>query len=162
MKKIILFLVMSALNFSCVFLNDPDFFMRKAFEAAKEVELDKSLYCDQEGKYMIYYYEDSDYLQIGLMDKLRKNEEYFDVMERMSENSAIIYDIFLQKIVNSSQAENFSGIEFRHYLNIEGEAFMLNKLVVDVDGDVRMLFNSGLREVFENSNDIYYTDDITY
>ena len=39
---------------------------------------------------------------------------------------------------------------------------MLNKLVVDVDGDVRMLFNSGLREVFENSNDIYYTDDITY
>ena len=83
-------------------------------------------------------------------------------MKRMSDNSAIIYDIFIQKILNSTQAENFKGIEFRHYLNIEGETFMLNKLVVDVDGDIRMLFNSELREVFQNSNDIYYTDDITY
>lgn len=162
MRKIILFFIICTFNFSCIFFNDPDFFMRKAFETIKEVKLDKNLYCDLDGRYMIYYYEDSEYLQIGLIDKLKKNEEYTDVLGRLQDNSAVIYDVFMQKVAKSSQLEKFGGIEFRHYLDIEGEAFMMNKLTVDLDGDVQLLFNSGLREVFGNSNDVYYTDDITY
>ena len=143
-------------------MNDTDFYIRKAFETTREIHLEDKLYCDRNDKYMIYYYKDSKYLQIGLVDKLQKKENYGDVIKRLQEDSAIIYDVFKQKIIVSNRVNNFSGIEFRHYLDIGDTAFMLNKLVVDPDGEVQMLINSQLRELFNNSNTFYYTDDIKY
>ena len=162
MKKILYFFIFSTLNFSCIFLNDPDYFMRKAFETIREVGSEKSLYCDKDGVYMIYYYDNNKHLQIGLVDKLQNDESYSEVMSRLQKETTIIYDIFLQKISSSSKFKDFKGIEFRYYLDISDQVFMLNKLVVDVDGEVQMLVNSQLREAFDNTNLIYYTEDITY
>jgi hypothetical protein len=161
MKTILFFLIFN-LYFSCSFLNDPDYFMRKAFETVRETGLENKLYCDEDDIYMIYYYEDNDYLQIGLIDKLKGKEDYGDVVKRLQEDSAVIYDIFIQKIVSSNRKNNFQGVEFRHYLDIENNVFMLNKLVVDNDGEVQILINSELREVFNNSNLFYYTEDVRY
>ncbi len=161
MKSIIFFILFSS-YFSCSLLNDPDFYMRKAFETTREAHLEDKLYCDRNDKYMIYYYKDSKYLQIGLVDKLQKKENYGDVIKRLQEDSAIIYDVFKQKIIVSNRTNNFNGVEFRHYLDIDNTIFMLNKLVVDPDGEVQILINSQLREVFNNSNTFYYTDDIKY
>ena len=160
--KTILFFFICNLYFSCSFLSDPDFFMRKAFETVKETGLENKLYCDEDDVYMIYYYEDSNYLQIGLIDKLRKKEKYVDVIQRLQEDSTIIYDIFTQKIATSSHLDSFYGVEFRHYLEIEDTIFMLNKLIVDSDGEVQFLINNELREISGNSNLFYYTEDIRY
>ena len=161
MKSIIFFILFSS-YFSCSLLNDPDFYMRKAFETTREIGLENKLYCDRNDKYMIYYYKDSQYLQIGLVDKLQKKENYGEVIKRLQEDSAVIYDIFTRKIIVANRINNFNGVEFRHYLDIDDTVFMLNKLVVDPDGEVQMLINSQLREIFNNSNVFYYTDDIKY
>ena len=84
------------------------------------------------------------------------------MIKRLQEDSAIIYDVFKQKIIVSNRANNFNGVEFRHYLDIDDTVFMLNKLVVDPDGEVQILISSQLRELFNNSNTFYYTDDIKY
>ncbi|MDR2878477.1 MAG: nuclease [Fusobacteriales bacterium] len=160
--KIVLFFLLFGLGFSCSLLNDPDFYMRKAFETTREIGLENKLYCDKNDKYMIYYYKDSKYLQIGLVDKLQKKENYGDAIKRLQEDSVIIYDIFTQKITVSNRTDDFNGVEFRHYLDMDDTVFMLNKLVVDPDGEVQMLINSQLRETFNNSNMFYYTDDIKY
>ena len=162
MRKIMLFFIVSTFNFSCMFLSDPDFFMRKAFETVKEVNLEKNLYCDRDGKYMVYYYGNNPYLQVGLIEKPQKNEKYTEVLERLQENSSIIYDVFMQKVKMSRKDGNFVGMEFRHYLDIDGNTFMMNKLIVGADGDIRILYNNSLREIFKNSNEIYYTEDIKY
>ena len=54
MKSIIFFILFSS-YFSCSLLNDPDFYMRKAFETTRETQLEDKLYCDRNDKYMIYY-----------------------------------------------------------------------------------------------------------
>lgn len=175
MKKLFLFLMVFSYGFSCQFMSDPDIYQRKMIDTIKELKFQEKIYCDEDDEKMVYYFDSSDFLQVGLVynseDIEKKSvKELSEMFKIFASDSQKIYNLFSKKF-NSTKASSIDidGVEIRMYIETPEEYIMFSKIVLDFEAvDASGYINSDYKSLIKDNfsgllkMQIYYTDDILY
>ena len=166
MKKIIfvLFLMIFGSGFSCAYLSSDDVYQQAVKEIMIKSKLENKLHCDRNNKKMLYYFEGSDYLQIGLDYKSDMSKENFNkVLAEADKDIDKIYSEMIDsvnKLYKAGKLEyGIDGLVFTVYVYKDGNPLMIFKEVIDGSAGKREKFiNKDLKDGF--SGDFKTTGDV--
>ena len=166
MKKIIfmVFLMIFGSGFSCTYLSLEDPYQQAIKEIMIKSKLENKLHCDRNNKKMLYYFENSSYLQIGLDYKSDFSKGDFNkVLTEADKDISKIYSEMIDSVNKLNKAGKLEygidGLVFTVYVYKDGTPLMIFKEVIDGGAGKREKFiNKDLSDGF--SVDFKTTDDV--
>ena len=166
MKKIIfvLFLMICGSVFSCTYISSDDAYLQAVKEIMTKSKMENKLHCDRNNKKMLYYFEDSDYLQIGLDYKSDMSKEHFNkILEEADKDINKIYSEMIDSVNELYKAGKLEygidGLVFTVYVYKDGNPLMIFKEVIDGSAGKREKFinkelSGGFSGDFKTTGDV--------